>query len=188
MKFGLAVWASVVMTALPQASAACSQLSESVWMCDRGTAWENATWDPVGDGTTRYLGEVILNFTDQWPGFEISDSSTTLSEQFDTYTASIADENTTPPEVLQVDKIVTPRGLTLRHLQYDEIDGSRTMSAVMLSEVGSSRIMVYLDSADTMPLEEMEKISFEVAMMLRDSCADEITCADAIAPTTQANE
>ena len=188
MRLGFAAWAAVAMIALPQASAACAQLSESVWMCDRGTAWENATWDPVGDGTTRYLGEVILNFTDQWPGFEISDSSTTLSEQFDTYTAWIAAENTTPPEVLQVDKIVTPRGLTLRHLQYDEIDGSRTMSAVMLSEVGPSRIMGYLDSADTMPLEEMEKISFEVAMMLRDSCADEITCADAIAPTTKTNE
>ena len=62
------------------------------------------------------------------------------------------------------------------------------MSAVMLSEVGASQIMVYLDTGDAMPLEEMEKISFEVAMMLRDSCADEVACADQIEPTTKTNE
>ena len=53
--------------ALPQAAAACAQLSAQVWMCDRGTPWEEATWDTVGDGSTRYLGEVILNFTQEWP-------------------------------------------------------------------------------------------------------------------------
>ena len=64
--------------ALPQAAAACAQLSAQVWMCDRGTPWEEATWDTVGDGSTRYLGEVILNFTQEWPGYDIADGTSTL--------------------------------------------------------------------------------------------------------------
>ena len=82
-----------------------------------------------------------------------------------------------PFGIVKVDRIDTPMGTTLRHLQYDEIEGDRTMSAVMLSDVGSARIMLYLDTTDTMPLDEMDKMSFEVAMMLRDTCADEISCA-----------
>ena len=163
--------------ALPQAAAACAQLSAQVWMCDRGTPWEEATWDTVGDGSTRYLGEVILNFTQEWPGYDIADGTSTLEEQYETYSAWIAADGGPAPEVLKVDRIDTPMGTTLRHLQYDEIEGDRTLSAVMLSDVGSARIMLYLDTTDTMPLDEMDKMSFEVAMMLRDTCADEISCA-----------
>ncbi len=161
----------------PHMSSACAQLAPEVWMCDRGTEWETAKWDVVGDGSTRYIPEFIMNFTQEWPGFAITDSVATLEEQFATYVEWIAADNVVAPEVLQVDKIVTPHGLTLRHLQYDEVDGDRTMSAVMLSEVGASRIMLYLDAADTMSLEQMEKMSFDVAMMLRDTCADAISCA-----------
>lgn len=183
------VAATLLCTALlPQTAAACAQLSANVWMCDRGTEWEYATWDVIGDGSTRYLGEVILNFTEEWPGFDITDNQSTLEEQFATYTAWIAAEGSAPLEVLQVDKIVTPQGLTLRHLQYDEIEGDRTMSAVMLSEVGSARIMVYLDTADTMPLQEMDKMSHEVAMMLRDVCADEISCAENYEPPAKGTD
>lgn len=157
-------------------------------MCDRGTEWESAEWDVVGDGSTRYLGEVILNFTEEWPGFEITDSVATLEEQYATYEQWIAADGGTPRDVLQVDKIVTPAGLTLRHLQYDEIEGDRTMSAVMLSEVGTARIMLYLDTTDEMPLEDMEKLSFEVAMMLRDNCADEISCAENYEPPASGTE
>ena len=177
-----------VAMALPQASLACAQLSANVWMCDRGTPWETAKWDVFGDGSTRYLGEVILNFTEEWPGHEITDLTATLEEQYTTYAEWIAGDGGTPPEVLQVDKIVTPQGHTLRHLQYDEIDGSRTMSAVMLSEVGAARIMLYLDTADTMPLAEMEKLSYDVAMMLRDTCADEVSCAQDYTPPDSGTE
>ena len=188
MKQAIAALTFGAVMALPQAAFACAQLSATVWMCDRGTAWETAKWDVIGDGTTRYLGEVILNFTEEWPGHEITDISATLEEQFTTYAAWIAAESPTQPEVLQVDKIVTPQGHTLRHLQYDEIDGSRTMSAVMLSEVGAARIMLYLDTSDSMPLEEMEKMSFDVAMMLRDTCADEVSCAQDYTPPTSGTE
>ena len=188
MKQRLAILTLTAALALPQASAACAQLSAEVWMCDRGTPWESAKWDVIGDGSTRYLGEVILNFTQEWPGHEITDMSATLDEQYTTYAEWIAAESDVPPEVLQVDKIVTPQGLTLRHLQYDEIDGSRTMSAVMLSQVGASRIMLYLDTADSMLLEEMEKMSFDVAMMLRDTCADEVSCAIDYTPPTSGSD
>lgn len=166
----------------PHVVSACAQLSAHVWMCDRGTVWEDATWDTVGDGSTRYLGEAILNFTEEWPGFDITDSVATLEEQFETYNAYVAADGGPAPQVLQVDKIVTRDGLTLRHLQYDEIEGDRTMSAVMLSEVGNARIMLYLDTKDQTPLAEMEKMSFEVAMTLRSSCADTVSCAGQIDP------
>ncbi len=168
--------------ALPQASAACAQLSAHVWMCDRGTAWETATWDVVGDGATRYLGDVTLNFTEEWPGFDITDGSSTLEEQYTTYSEWIAAEGEAPLEVLDVDTIDTPQGQTLRHIQYDKIDGARILSAVMLSEIGSARIMLYLDTPDTVPLDEIRQMSRDVVMMLRDTCADAVSCAETYEP------
>lgn len=168
--------------AQPQASYACAQLSANVWMCDRGTPWETATWDVIGDGSTRYLGEVIFNFTEEWPGHEITDPAATLEEQYTTYAEWIAGDGGPAPDVRQIDQIKTPQGETFRHLQYDEIEGARTMSAVMLSQVGDARIMLYLDTADSMPLAEMDKLSYDVAMMLRDTCADEVSCAEGYTP------
>jgi hypothetical protein len=161
--------------ALPQAAAA--QLAAQGGRAPRAPPGEEPPGDPGGDGSTRYLGEVILNFTQEWPGYDIADGTSTLEEQYETYSAWIAADGGPAPEVLKVDRIDTPMGTTLRHLKYDEIEGDRTMSAVMLSDVGSARIMLYLDTTDTMPLDEMDKMSFEVAMMLRDTCADEISCA-----------
>lgn len=188
MKYRFALLTLTAALALPQASLACAQLSADVWMCDRGTAWEGAKWDVIGDGSTRYIEDYILNFTQEWPGFEITDSVATLDEQFATYSQWVAADDSAPLEVLQVDKIVTPRGLTLRHLQYDKINGDRTLSAVMLSQVGPARIMLYLDTADTTPLEDMEKMSFDVAMMLRDTCEDALSCADNIDPPTSGTD
>ena len=188
MKYHFAALTLAAALALPQASAACAQLSADVWMCDRGTAWEAAKWDVVGDGSARYIDTYILNFTEEWPGHEITDSVATLEEQFATYDAWIAADGNAPLEILQVDKIVTPRGLTLRHLQYDQINGDRTLSAVMLSQVGPARIMLYLDTSDTTPLEDMEKMSFDVAMMLRDTCEDALSCADTIDPPTSGTD
>jgi hypothetical protein len=188
MRYAVAALVICAATGMPQMSSACAQLAPDVWMCDRGTVWETAEWDIFGDGSTRYTPDFILNFTQEWPGFEITDSVATLEEQFATYAEWIAADGGSAPEVLQVDKIVTPRGLTLRHLQYDEVEGDRTMSAVMLSEVGAARIMVYLDAADTMPLEQMEKMSFDVAMMLRDTCADAIACAPDYEPPARGTD
>ncbi|MEM5519036.1 hypothetical protein [Sulfitobacter sp. AS59] len=182
MKHRLSFIAFAAAMALPQASAACAQLSADVWMCDRGTVWEAAKWDVIGDGSARYIDNYVLNFTQEWPGHEITDNVATLEEQFATYDAWIEADGNAPLEVLQIDKIVTPRGLTLRHLQYDQINGDRTLSAIMLSQVGPARIMLYLDTADTTPLEDMEKMSFDVAMMLRDTCEDPLSCADTIDP------
>lgn len=188
MRCAIATLAICAATTVPQVAAACAQLAPEVWMCDRGTVWEAAEWDVFGDGSTRYTPDFILNFTQEWPGFQITDDIATLEEQFATYVEWIAADGHPPPEVLQVDKIVTPRGLTLRHLQYDEIEGDRTMSAVMLSEVGASRIMLYLDAADDTPIEQMDKMSFDVAMMLRDSCADEVSCAQENEPPARGTD
>ena len=173
----LAVWLALAV-ALPHAASACAQLSEHVWMCDRGTPWELAEWDAAGDGATRILGDVVLNFTEEWPGFEISDDLATLEERYATYVAWVAADGMSPLQVLQSDNVDFPSGNAFRTIQRDEIEGEEFLSAVMLAQVGAARIMLYLDAPENTELAEMDSLSRGVLTLLQDSCADEISCAD----------
>ena len=173
----LAVWLALAL-ALPQAAAACAQLSEHVWMCDRGTPWEAAQWDAAGDGATRILGDVVLNFTEEWPGFEIADELATLEERYATYVAWVAADGMSPLQVLQSDNIAYPSAYAMRTIQRDEIEGEEFMSVVMLAQVGEARIMLYLDAPENTELAEMDTMSRSVLALLQDSCADEISCAE----------
>jgi hypothetical protein len=172
------IYGCAVTLALPQAALACAQLSEHIWMCDRDTPWESADWDPAGDGSTRIMGDLTLNFTEEWPGFEIGDDLATLEERYATYAEWVNGDGNAPLEVFQVDKITLTGGSAVRSIQRDALEGLEFTSAVMLAEFGSSRIMLYLDAPTTTKLAEMDVLSREVASMLRDTCADQISCAD----------
>ena len=177
MRLALSTALTVCLFGLMQPAVACAQLSANVWMCDRGTIWENARWDTEGDGNTRFLGRFIFNFTEEWPGFDIGLDDSTLEEQFATYAEWIAADGGSPVEVLQVDQIETDHATALRHLQRDRVDGDDTMSAVMLAQVSDARIMLYLDGPAHTPLKEIEAVSRQVAELLRDHCADAVSCA-----------
>ncbi|MGJ8616846.1 MAG: hypothetical protein ACSHWS_08370, partial [Sulfitobacter sp.] len=146
-------------------------------------------WDPAGDGTTRILGDVTLNFTEEWPGFEIGDDLTTLKERYTTYSEWVAGDGNAPLQVLQSDQLTLEGGIAVRSIQLDALEGKTFMSAVMLAQVGASRIMLYLDAPENTEIEHMEAMSRDVAGMLRDSCADPISCAaDYQRPGVAANE
>lgn len=163
--------------ALPSAAAACAQLSENVWMCDRSTAWETAEWDAAGDGSARFLGDLTLTFTEEWPGFEIGDDVTTLEERYATYAEWVAGDGQMPLEQLQNDRVTVGDATSVRSIQRDEIEGNAYMSVVMMTQVGASRIMLYLDAPDSTPITEMDTMSRDILALLRDTCADEISCA-----------
>ena len=167
---------------VPHAAAACAQLSPNVWMCDRGTAWEGAEWDGAGDGTARYLGDLTLNFTEDFPGADIGADDSTLEEQYATYSEWVAADGMAPVEVLQSDTITTDHATVLRHLQRDRIEDQETMSAVMLAQVSQARMMLYLDAPASTSLSEIDALSREVAQMLRDNCADSVSCAEDYTP------
>lgn len=169
---------AIAALALPHAGYACAQLSEHVWMCDRGTPWEAAEWDAAGDGSARFLDDLVLTFTDEWPGFEIGDDVSTLEERFATYAEWVEGDGQIPLQKLQSDRVTLGNVTSVRSLQRDEIEGSAFMSAVMLTQVGAARIMLYLDAPDTTELADMDQMSRDILALLRDTCADEISCAD----------
>ena len=170
--------AGAAAIALPHAVAACAQLSENVWMCDRDTAWEVAAWDAAGDGSTLILGDLALSFTEEWPGFEIGDGLATLEERYATYAEWIAADGDAPLEVFQNDRLTFASGSAVRSIQKDTLEGDTFLSAVMLAEVGASRIMLYLDAPETTDIANMDTLSRSVLALLHDSCADPISCAD----------
>ncbi|NNE51416.1 MAG: hypothetical protein HKN30_03340 [Sulfitobacter sp.] len=162
--------------ALPQSAAACLQLSADVWMCARGSAWEAAKWDPYGDGETLLLGDFVLNFDQNWPTAELRDAASTLEEQYVTYAAWVKDEGI-DPKVLRVDRVTLPNTIALRYLQRDEWQGQPVLQANMLAEVGAHRIMLYLDAPGDMKIEMLDATSEEILSLLRDTCADDKSCA-----------
>ncbi len=170
--------AGVTVLALTQAVMACAQLSAHVWMCDRDTPWEIAEWDAAGDGSTRILGDLVLNFTEEWPGFEIADDLATLNEQYATYSEWIVADGNAPLEVLYSDQVDFVGGTSMRALQRDTVEGTEFMSAVMLAQVGAARIMLYLDAPSNTALAEIDSQSRSILDMLRDNCADPVSCAD----------
>lgn len=188
MKLRALAFAIGITIALPQMAAACAQLSEHVWMCDRGTAWESAQWDAAGDGSTLILGDLTLNFTEQWPGFEIGDDLATLEERYATYAEWMEGDDAAPLEVFQTDRLTLPDGTAVRSIQRDILDDIPFMSAVILAEVGTSRIMLYLDAPQNTGLAEMDKLSRDIAATLRATCADEISCAEDYQRPGAANE
>jgi hypothetical protein len=169
--------------ALPQAAAACAQLSQHVWLCDRGTPWEMAEWDQYGDGSTLYLDDLRLNFTEEWPGHRIGENDATLEEQYVTYAEWMKAEDNAPEEVFATDRLDLPEARVLRYLQRDRIAGEpATMSAVMLAEVAAARIMLWLDAPETTPMAEIDTLSRDLAAMLRGTCADAVSCAEDYEP------
>ncbi|MGB3244658.1 MAG: hypothetical protein WBB25_08995 [Sulfitobacter sp.] len=176
--------AFILAATLPQMSAACAQLSENVWLCDRGSQWEAAEWDTASDGSTLINGALVLNFTEHWPGFEITDDLSTLQEQFTTYSEWIAADGEAPLEVYQTDLLDIESGEALRSIERNQIDGSETLSAIMLVQVSASRIMIFLDGPVGMDVREMDAASREVLSLLKDNCADPVSCAaDYIRPS-----
>lgn len=177
-----------VAFALPHTAVACAQLSENIWMCDRGTAWEAADWDAAGDGSARFLDDLTLTFTEEWPGFEIGDDLTTLEERYATYAEWMVGDGQIPLEELQFDRVTVGGTTSVRSIQRDEIEGNAFMSVVMLAEVGASRIMLFLDAPDNTPSGDMDTMSRDILALLNDNCADEISCADDYERPFAANE
>ncbi|KIN61079.1 hypothetical protein Z945_2064 [Sulfitobacter noctilucae] len=164
---------------LPQAALACHQLSQAVWMCAAGTPWAAVRWDTAGDGTTMILNDYVLSFSENFPGAEIRDDLTTLQEQFVTYAELMEADDAAPIEVTRQEIVEFTAGEAFRSLQLDRYDDIDTVSAVMLAEVGTARIMLYLDGPQTLDWPEIDSASRGVLDLLRESCADAQTCLSA---------
>ncbi len=170
----------IVMAAamvLPVQVLACHQLSQNVWMCAGDTPWEQAEWDPYGDGATLLLDDYALSFTEDFPGAEIRDVLTTLEEQFVTYAELTEADGNAPLEVNRQELITLDGVQAYRSLQRDKYDDSQTTSAVMLADVKAARIMLYLDGPPTLAWDRIDTASRDVLALLRASCADVATCA-----------
>lgn len=178
----LAASALALGLALPQAGLACAQLSEHVWMCDRGTPWETAQWDAAGDGSARILGDVVLSFTEQWPGHEIGDDLATLQERFVTYEEWMRGDDLAPLEVHAQQVFDIPAGQVFRSLQRDAVDGAELVSAVMLAQVGEARIMLFMDTPADTAWPALDTMSRAALDLLRPACADEVSCAEDYEP------
>lgn len=172
----LAVMMGVALT-LPVQALACHQLSVNVWMCASGTAWQEAKWDPYGDGATLLLDDFALSFTEDFPGAGIRDVLTTLEEQYITYAELTAADGNAPLEVHRQEVVQFETGSAFRSLQRDKYDDSQTTSAVMLADVRAARIMLYLDGPATLEWNMIDAASRGVLDLLRASCADVATCA-----------
>ncbi|MDD9722703.1 hypothetical protein PVW51_18515 [Sulfitobacter sp. PR48] len=182
-------WAlGTALVALPQAAAACAQLSQDIWMCDRGTPWEAAVWDQYGDGATLLLDNYVLDFTQEWPGHEITDNLATLEEVYTTYAEWVAADAEVPSEVLIADKLTLPDATVLRHLQRDVWEGEPYLQAVMLSQVGAARIMLWLQAPNETSVEQLDAASRDLVALLRDNCADAVSCAEDYAPPQAASK
>ncbi|APE43457.1 hypothetical protein BOO69_08535 [Sulfitobacter alexandrii] len=178
----------MALLGLPQAAVACAQLSQDVWMCDRGTPWETATWDQYGDGATLLLDDYVLDFTQEWPGHEITDGVSTLEELFATYNAWAAAEAEAPANLLQSDRMNLPHATVVRHIQRDLWEGEPYLQAVMLAQVSDARIMLWLQAPNETPVEDLDLASREVASLLRDDCADPVSCAEDYEPPETASK
>ncbi len=128
MNLRACMFGAVAALALPHAGYACAQLSENVWMCDRGTAWEAAEWDTAGDGSARFLDDLVLTFSEEWPGFEIGDDKSTLEERFATYVEWVEGDGQIPLQKLLSDRVTLGNATAVRSLQRDEIEGSAFMN------------------------------------------------------------
>ncbi|MEW9921902.1 hypothetical protein AB2B41_20020 [Marimonas sp. MJW-29] len=177
MKMLVGATVTAAALALPQGVAACDQLSANVWMCAKGTPWAAAEWDPYGDGATLLLDDLVLNFTEDWPGAEIRDDLSTLREQFVTYAELVEADGNPPLEVKEQSELDIPAGKAFRSLQRDRYDDLETVSAVMLAQVDVARIMLWLDGPRTMSWDDMDAASREVLETLRNICADPDDCA-----------
>ncbi|QFT60007.1 hypothetical protein FIU94_14340 [Sulfitobacter sp. THAF37] len=188
MRRALAWALGAALLSLPQTAAACAQLSQDVWMCARGSAWETATWDQYGDGATLLLDDYVLDFTQDWPGSEITDGISTLEELFTTYAAWAAAEAEAPSNLLQSDKLDLPHATVVRQIQRDLWEGEPYLQAVMLAQVSDARIMLWLQAPNETPVEDLDLVSREVVTQLRDSCADPVSCAEDYEPPQAASK
>lgn len=173
---------TAVALVLPLPALACYQLSENIWMCAKGTAWETAEWDPYGDGAGLILDDLVLSFTEDYPGAEIRDDLTTLEEQYVTYAELIEADGITPVEISEQRAFDIAAGKAFRSLQRDQHEERTTTSAVMLAEVDLARIMLWLDGPQEMSWEAIDAASAEVLETLRAICEDPEECA---APDTE---
>ncbi|MBD3663266.1 hypothetical protein [Sulfitobacter aestuariivivens] len=171
-----ALVAAAYLWALPCLALACQPLSTHVWMCSAASEWADAEWDPEGEGTAMFLGDVIFNFTEEFPGHDIGDHLTTLEEQYDTYQQWVTEEGNGPIEIYRRDLIETNNTSALRQLQRDIIEGEQTMSAVILAQVRAHRIMLYVDGPVEMEIERMQVLSRTLIEILDDHCSDPDAC------------
>lgn len=171
---------AAMLAALPQLAAACTNLSENIWLCDRESAWEAAKWDPYGDGTTLLLDDFALDFSQDFPGADIVDATTTLQEQMTTYAAY--QEAETGLELLREEDIETPYATAVLRHQRVVLDDMPYQQTVILAEVGRARMMLWLSAPDDTPPENMQAAAAEIVALLHDSCADTVSCAEGYVP------
>lgn len=167
----------------PQIATACAQLSQNVWMCARDTPWETATWDQFGDGATILMQDFVFDFSEDFPGVELTDDLTTLEEQYTFFAAFQQDnyEDDDPlPEVIRVDTIETDHATAHRVLQraVSLWDGHPYLETAMIAQVGTHRIWLNFEGPEDMPLAVMDTETEKVLSLLRDTCADPVSCAE----------
>lgn len=167
--------------AVPQMASACAQLSENIWMCARGNAWETATWDQFGDGSAMLLRDLVFNFNEDFPGQELTDESTTLEEQYVFLAAwqqDIYDDDFPAPQVLRTDLVEKEHVIAHRVLQRGSWEGQPYLETLMIAQVGRHRILLQLEGPGDMPISQMDAEANNILSYLRNTCADPVSCAE----------
>jgi hypothetical protein len=151
--------------ATPALAEDCAGLTRHFNLCDAGTDWASGEWEQFGDGATLHLGPIALDSVEDWAGRQLGEASTPEAA----LDALIADKTDDEINVnLLRDVIETPHLHIARVIQTITFAGNPPIiRASMIAEGTDERVLIMLSAPATVPLDEIDRRSREVAALLR---------------------
>ena len=157
--------AGLLLAAVPVAALAqeCAPMSRHFVFCDDGTDWAEAEWEQSGDGATIVLGDLRLDFTEDWMGRDdAQDAGAALTALLDEMVPD------TRPEDMMRDSFPAGELTVARVIRAAIVDSDpAAMRAVMIARAGKARILLRLDAPGDLPVQEIDRLSRDVAGLVR---------------------
>lgn len=157
--------AGLLLAAVPVAALAqeCAPMSRHFVFCDDGTDWAEAEWEQSGDGATIVLGDLRLDFTEDWMGRDdAQDAGTALTALLNKMTADARHEE------LSRDSFPAGELSVSRVIQTVSVDSDPpVLRATMIAGAGAGRIVLRLEAPADLPVEEIDRRAREVAGLVR---------------------
>jgi hypothetical protein len=157
--------AGLLLAAMPGAAFAreCAPMSRHFAFCDDVTDWAEAEWEQSGDGATIALGDLRLEFTEDWVGRDdAQDSGAAIDALLDEMTADATHEE------IARDRFTAGDLTVVRVIQTIAVDNDPpVLRAMMIAGAEAGRILLSLDAPAGLPVEEIDRRSREVAGLVR---------------------
>ena len=154
--------AGLLLAAIPVAALAqeCAPMSRHFVFCDDGTDWAEAEWGQSGDGATIVLGDLRLDFTEDWMGRDDAQDAG----------AALLNEMSADARHEQLSRDSFPAGelSVSRVIQTASGDSDpAVLRATMIAGAGAGRILLRLEAPADLPVEEIDRRAREVAGLVR---------------------